>query len=82
MKTKIQGHLTALYMALFQSSFVILCSTQGSKKLAVIGQQRAKKQSFTVSILLLRRQSSIFYLPYFLQTAPQNCGAVKYLIFP
>ena len=30
MKIKIQGYLTTQYMVLFQSSFVILCSTYGS----------------------------------------------------
>ena len=30
MKIKTQGHLTALYIGLFQSSFAILCSTQGN----------------------------------------------------
>ena len=30
MKIKIQGHLTTLYMELFQPSFAILYSTQGS----------------------------------------------------
>ena len=72
MKIKIQGYLTALYMVLFQSTFVIFCSRQGSLKiLAVIGLQRAKKQT-PVYILLLSRESSFFYLPYLLQIAPQN----------
>ena len=39
MKVKIQGHLTTLYMVLFQSSFVILCPTYVYKNLAVIGPQ-------------------------------------------
>ena len=59
-------------MVLFLSSFVIFCSTQGNyKNLAVIGPQRVKKQT-PVYILLLSTQSSIFYLPYFLQTAPKK----------
>ena len=41
------------------------------KNLAVTGPQWVKKQTL-VYILLLSRQSSIFYLPYFLHTAPQN----------
>ena len=43
--------------------------------MAVIGPQRVKKQT-PVYILLLSRQSSIFYLPYFLQIEPQK------LLFP
>ena len=35
-----------------------------------------------VYILLLSRQSSIFDIPYFLQTAHKTCYAVKYLINP
>ena len=68
MKITNQGHLTALYMVFFQYTFLIFCSTQN---LAVIGPQRAKKQT-PVYILLLSRKSLIFYLPYLLQTAPQN----------
>ena len=35
-----------------------------------------------VYILLLSMQSSIFDIPYFLQTAHKTCYAVKYLINP
>ena len=47
MKIKIQGHLTMLYMVLFQTSFVILSSTHGSclLDLVVIGPQWVKKQT-------------------------------------
>ena len=42
---KIQGYLTTLYMVLFQSSFVILCSIYAIyKNLGVIGPQWVKRQ--------------------------------------
>ena len=69
MKIKIQQHYAWYFFSLLLQSSVPDKAVY--KKLAVIGPQRAKKQT-PVYIFLLNRQSSIFYLPYLLQTAPQN----------
>ena len=53
MKIKIQGHLTTLHMVLFQSSFVILCSTHGSSQkfgcnwLAMVKETNSSLDTFT-----------------------------------
>ena len=49
--------------------------------LAVIGLQWVKKQT-PVYIVLLSRQSSIFYLHIFSKQHHKICCAVKHLIFP
>ena len=76
MKIKIWGHLTTLCMV-FQSSFLILVPHMAVyKSLPVIGPQWVKK-TLVWKILLLSRQSSIFHLPYFPKTVPQNLVCCK-----
>ena len=72
MKIKTQGYLTTLYMVLFQSSFVILCSTYGSLQKfgcnwSAMGKEiNSSLDSFTEQTIL------VFYLPHLLHTASQN----------
>ena len=58
MKIKIQGHLATLYMVLFQSSSVILCSTHVTE--AVIGCNWSAMGEETNSSLDTYTEQAIF----------------------
>ena len=71
MKIKIQGHLTTLYMVLFQPSFVILCSTHGLQKFGCNWPAMGKE---TYSILNTFTEQTIFD---FLLTIFSSHGTTK-----